>query len=191
VITTAVTDQAEILRNIMTLHNDGQPFHADLTYSTGGFWKGLDLPAIRMDLADPTGFQNVQGDVRALPFRDGSLRSVVIDLPFIHAHGKESVMGKRFASYPSQRALDALHQGAAREIRRVLAPGGLLVWKCQDIIESGKQVWNHLKIHAHCFEFGLHAVDLFILVREHVLVGWNQHTQKHARRTHCYFWVFS
>lgn len=199
IITTVSNSQREILQNISRLHLNGQRFQADLTYGKGGFWSGWDepedpTPEIRVDL-DPTGGAslrpNVIADIGCLPFPAGTLKSVVVDLPFIHAHGKQSIIGNRFSSYPSQKALDNIHHDTARELARVMAPGGLVVWKCQDIIESSKQVWNHLLIHQHCERVGLHAEDLFILFRTRsALIGWNQRKQQHARRTHSYFWVF-
>lgn len=191
-ITTVSTDQGEILRNVSRLYLDGRPFQADLTWGSGGFWRGNEMPPIRMDLApNHESYANLQADIRALPFLPGSLRSCVVDLPFIHAPGKASVMGQRFSGYPSQRALNELHWEAAHQISWVMQPGGIVVWKCQDIIESSKQVWNHIKIHMHATASGLHAQDLFILHRSRSgIIGWNQHKQQHARRTHCYFWVF-
>lgn len=190
-IYTARDSQAQILRDIWELHLKGKPYHADLTYSTGAFWHGEKppriAPPIRMDLL-PGG--NVQGDIRALPFRDASLESAVVDLPFVHAPGKDSIMGKRFSGYPSQKALDELHAEAARELYRVLKPKGILVWKCQDIVESGKSVWNHVLIIQHCLALGFILDDLFILVRKNVMTGWNQKRQLHARKNHSYFLVF-
>lgn len=143
-----------------------------------------------MDLAPaPESLVNVQADIRALPFKPGSLKSAVVDLPFIHAPGKASVMGQRFSGYPSQKALNVLHWEASHQIALAMQPGGLVVWKCQDIIESSKQVWNHIKIHMHATAVGLHAEDLFILHRRAAVVGWNHTKQQHARRTHSYFWV--
>lgn len=194
-ITTVSSSQPEILADIQTLHNNGEPYQADLTYGSGSFWnwnKCGPPPRIRMDLAPaPGSLANLRADIRALPFKPNSLKSVVVDLPFIHAPGKASVMGQRFSGYPSQRALNELHWEAAHQIALVMAPGGLVVWKCQDIIESSKQVWNHINIHMHATSAGLHAEDLFILHRSRTaVVGWNQHRQQHARRTHCYFWCF-
>lgn len=192
-ITTVSDDQSEILWNIQRLHNNNQPFQADLTWGSGGFWRNRwrTPPMIRMDLAPaPESLVNIQADIRALPFKPGSLKSAVVDLPFIHAPGKASVMGQRFSGYPSQKALNVLHWEAAHQIALAMQPGGLVVWKCQDIIESSKQVWNHIKIHMHATAAGLHAEDLFILHRfRTAVVGWNHTKQQHARRTHSYFWV--
>lgn len=199
-ITTVSDSQKEILQNISRLHLNGEHFQADLTYGKGGFWSGWNepedpTPEIRVDL-DPRGGASLQpnviADISCLPFPDNTLKSCVVDLPFIHAHGKQSIIGNRFSSYPSQKALDNIHHDTARELARVTAPGGLVVWKCQDIIESSKQVWNHIKIYHHMtIPYDFHAEDLFILFRtRNALIGWNQRKQQHARRTHSYFWVF-
>lgn len=189
-ITTVYQDQTDILMAISSLYLEGGKYTADLTYSTGEFWRHFPAPLIRMDI-DPTSRANVIGNVEALPFKDNSLGSVVIDLPFIHAHGKDSVMGKRFNSFPSQKLLRHTYTLAILEAHQVLRPKtGILVFKCQDIVESGKQVWNHAYV-LNCMEaYGFEVMDLFILARGRPpLVGHNHKIQKHARRTHSYFWV--
>lgn len=189
-ITTVSDSQTEILRRIMDLYHRW-PIQADLTYSTGKFWTDLPKPEIRCDINPELPDLTHVCDVRALPFLDCSLDSAVIDLPFIHAHGKESIMGQRFSSVKSQRELDELHHKAAMEAGRVLRKGGLLIWKCQDIIESSIPVWNHIKIFHHCTIPGwFQAEDLFVLVKKSAIEGWNHARQQHARRTHSYFWVF-
>lgn len=194
-ITTVNENQYGILDGIRKLHNDDQPFQADLTWGNGGFWKGTlvkDRPLIRMDLAPPgeASLANIQADVRALPFQPGSIKSCVYDPPFIHAHGKESVIGNRFSSYRSQSALFDLYRESLLQIKTVLSPKGLLVFKCMDIVESGKQVWNHVKIITAAQAMGYRLDDLFILTRRSVIVGHNHARQVHARKNHSYFLVF-
>lgn len=202
-ITTISESQTAILRDIEILYNRGRPFQADLTYGHGGFWKHTIPPALRGDLdPDLPGLTHPGLDVRDLPFESDSLVSVVFDPPFIHAPGKESVMGKQFGGFKSQAALFQMYKESAEEIRRVLAPGGLLVWKCQDIVESGKQVWNHIRIIDWCQDTttepfqadvtsgGFRLEDLFILVNPNRPIGHNHAIQKHARKTHSYFLVF-
>ena len=189
-IGTVNDDQGQILFDIITLHNNLLPFEVDLSWGNGGFWKNPRapiLPKIRMDLL-PTG--NLIADVEFLPFKSRSLHSVVFDPPFIHAPGKDSIMGKRFSGYPSQKALMAMYRRAGSEIYDALAPGGLLVWKCQDIVESGKQVWNHCKIIDWCGYLGFELIDLFILTASNRPVGHNHGRQVHARKHHSYFLCF-
>lgn len=197
---TVYDDQPTLLAAIATLHNGGKRFHADLTYGKGGFWKGEAerlRPRIRSDL-DPAASPDLTLpglDVTKLqvglggPFEPASLRSIVFDPPFIHAAGKDSIMGKRFGSYPSQAALRQMYWKAMMEFQIVLADGGLLVWKCQDIVESGKQNWNHLEIMMNARTCGMPVIDLALLVRKHTITGFNHANQQHFRRNHSYFLV--
>lgn len=197
---TVYDDQPTLLVAVATLHNGGKRFHADVTYGTGGFWKGEAArlrPRIRGDLnpqastelthsgLDVTRLSPAQGG----PFEEQSLRSIVFDPPFIHAAGKESIMGKRFGSYPSQVALRQMYWKALMEFQQVLADGGLLVWKCQDIVESGKQNWNHVDIMMNLRQAGMPIIDLALLVRKHTIVGHNHQSQQHFRRNHSYFLI--
>ena len=63
----------------------------------------------------------------------------------------------------------------------MLCPGGVLVFKCQDKVSSGKQ-WAIAR--------GFEVLDLFILLARSRLVANWQRNQKHARKFHSYFWVF-
>jgi hypothetical protein len=118
------------------------------------------------------------------------LGSVVVDPPFIHAPGKESVIGNRFSGYKSQRELFEMYVKSAMEIDRVVKRGALIVWKCQDIVESGKQVWNHVKVYELGCNLGWKAEDLFVLVAGNRMVGHNHSRQVHARKFHSFFWIF-
>lgn len=201
-ITTVSDNQTQILKDIQELHHQGQPFQADVTFSTGSFWKGMDyVPEIRSDL-DPNlpglthpGLDASRDLIKT--FGKQSIESIVFDPPFIHAPGKASIIGNRFGGYRSQAALQEMYYAASYQIRCVLKPGGLLIWKCQDIVESGKQVWSHLRIHDFCVN-GYHAVedghfvmdDLFILTAKNRIQGHNHGRQVHARKNHAYFLVF-
>lgn len=187
IITTTSSDQFHILNSIMKLHNGSRAFELDVTYGKGGFYKYLPEPQLKLDVM-PVG--NVVADVRALPLQDASVGSVVFDPPFIHAHGKDSIIGNRFSSYKTQRLLRAMYELALNELARVLKPDGLLVVKCQDCIESSKQYINHVFIYNILNALGMICEDLFILLNPNPLIGWNQHNQQHARKTHSYFWVF-
>lgn len=189
--------QDALLVAISTLHNGGKRFHADVTYGKGGFWRGeaerlrprlrTDLETTSEDLTHTAVDVTKLSTARGGPFEAGSLRSIVFDPPFIHAAGASSIMGQRFGSYPSQVALRQMYWKAMMEFQVVLAPRGLLVWKCQDIVESGKQNWNHIEIAMNARQCGMPVIDLAILVRKHTIKGHNHDRQVHFRKNHSYF----
>ncbi len=188
-IGTVANDQHAILRDIAALHCGGA-FDVDCTYSTGGFYRhGVPEPRLKFDL-EPQCADVVKADCRALPLGDGSVRSIVFDPPCNHAPGKASVMGQRFGGLRSQAAHHELYRAALAEFARVLPPGGLVIFKCQDTVESSKQVWNHVLIYGWALEAGFIGRDLFILVKRSSMRGWNWARQQHAHRKHSYFWVF-
>jgi hypothetical protein len=189
VISTVSGDQHEILKNIATLYCGGE-FDLDPTYSKGGFYQnGVPEPRLKFDL-EPQTPDTEQADCRDLPLDSASVRSAVFDPPFVHATGAESVMGQRFADQQSQHKLRALYHGGLVELYRVLKPNGVLVFKCQDIIESGKQVMNHCHVWQMATNLGFVDLDLFVLVAKNRLIGHNHHDQQHARKFHSYFCVF-
>jgi hypothetical protein len=182
-------DQHEILRWIAQLHCGGS-FHVDATYSRGGFYRnGVPEPSLKFD-RDPQAPSMRQADCRDLPLPAASVNSIVFDPPFIHAAGRDSVIGQRFGDEKSQHKLRVLYYGAMAEFYRVLKPQGILVFKCQDIVESGRQVMNHCHIWEMANQLGFIDLDLFILTSPTRLIGHNHREQQHARRFHAYFWVF-
>jgi hypothetical protein len=192
-ISTVSADQHEILRNVARLYAGGQ-FDCDPTFGRGSFYRhGVPEPRLKFDL-HPRRPDVVQADCRNLPLDSASLGSIVYDPPFMHAPGKESVNGQRFstrsADERSQRSLRELYFAAMAEFHRVLRPGGALTFKCQDTIESGKQVMTHCYVWQEARRLGFVELDLFILVSEGRMIGWNHRRQVHARKFHCYFWVF-
>lgn len=202
-IYSAQSNQQQILVDIATLHNGGRPFDLDAFYGNGSFWTGVAeplKPRLRMDLfpvwkaskasnGEEYTEVNVQADARALPFGNGSLSSICADPPFVHAAGASSIMGQRFGSYPSQIALRQMYWRTFMQFQSALMPGGLLVVKCQDIVESGKQNWNHLDVMTNLRTMGIPVIDLFVLVRQSAVAGHNHQVQYHARRNHSYFVV--
>ncbi len=188
-IGTVAESQHEILKAIAELHCGGA-FDLDPTYSTGGFYRhGVPEPRLKYDLV-PKLPDVQQADCRALPLPSASVASVVFDPPFIHAMGEASVIGNRFADQRSQHALRALYLAALVEFYRVLKPRGILVFKCQDIVESGRQVMNHCHIWQMANGLGFVDLDMFILNAPSRIIGHNHHVQQHARKFHSYFLVF-
>lgn len=209
-IKTISFSQEEILQSIVTLHTG--PIHADVTFGSGCFYKSpkvlgrvnvigeataniyetpiLFRPAFCFDLA-PRVPGVIAADVRQLPLKDGCLKSVMFDPPFLIKTGPGAKLKERFGSQiGNMEDLWAFYHRAVYEIYRVLIPGGWLIFKCQDGVLSGVNNFTHAVIYQMALGIGFKPVDLFILLAKHRMVDPNHKVQKHARKFHSYFWVF-
>ena len=175
---------------------DVDQFDLDATYSSGKMWDGLKQPRLKFDVK-PTVAGVEEADVRHLPLETESISSAMFDPPFLATTGKSlkksgdsNVIAKRFGVYPNETELHTMYRDALNELHRVLTPGGLLVFKCQDKVSSGHQYFSHVYVHDYAIETGFYPKDLFVLVAKSRLVAKWQRKQQHARKYHCYFWVF-
>jgi len=189
------TDQTEILKWILKLYVPDGRFEADSTYSKGGFYKDIPPPRLRFDL-NPQSEDVIQADCRNLPIEDESISSLMFDPPFLATTGKSlesdegNIINRRFTVCRSEAELQELYRDAVREAQRVLKPGGIFVFKCQDKVSSGKQYWMHCFAYELAMKNGFEAEDLFVLVAKSRLVANWQRNQKHARKFCSFFWVF-
>jgi len=171
---------------------------ADVTYSSGRFWKRTDLSQIRMLASDlmPSQPGVLAADFRSLPYRDSSVDVLVFDPPYIHSPGrgmlKDRYNGRATTDMITYAQIVQLYQGGITEAARVLRDGGQLWVKCKDTLASEKQRWSHITIFELADNLGLYARDLFLLVdttSPTVTTGrWAR--QIHARKVHSYLWIF-
>ena len=186
--------EQEIIRGIMLLHNNGNPFDVDPTYSTGRFWDGIPGPKYRFDI-NPQIEGVAKADARLLPLENESIMSIMFDPPFIVAQpsgfGKKGIIRERFGFYETIPKLWKFYKESMFEFHRILKPKGILCFKCQDCIDSGKQKMSHFEIMKYAEELGFYCKDFFVLARQNVVFSPNMVNQQHARKNHCYFIVFS
>lgn len=180
--------EEEILEGIMALYLTKDRFDADLTYSQGGFYRHIAQPRLKYDI-DPKG-----DDVRRLEefdeLADGSLESVVIDLPFFVGTNSGSLYyAERYGMFPSLDALLKTHADMMRRATRKLMPHGLLVMKTQSFIYANRQIWTNYHLYEYARELNLEMVDEFVLVTHKRLIH-RSGKQQHARRFHAYFLCF-
>lgn len=181
------------------MHVPNKVIDCDPTYSKGNFYKdtGIQEPKYKFDLFPQT-WDTIKADARNLPLEDESLNCIMFDPPFLATKGKSlgedndnNKINKRFGVYPSEEELHQFYIDAMREFYRILKLNGILIFKCQDKVSSGKQYMTHCFVWQEAVKIGFYPKDLFILLAKNRLVAdWQLKNQKNARKFHSYFWVF-
>ena len=192
-------DQSEIIQNILTLHVPSHQIDCDVTYSKGIFYKntGIPDPEYKFDIK-PIAPDVKFGDCRHLPLPNECFNCVMFDPPFLATTGQSlsqgingNIITKRFGVYPNEHELHKFYTDSISEIYRLLKEKGILIFKCQDKVSSGKQYMSHCYIYNEAIRIGFYPKDLFILLaKNRVTAEWQINNQKNARKFHCYFWVF-
>lgn len=185
-------DQHEIIKDIITLHCP-LGIELDPTYSKGNFYKnsGIDEPLEKFDLFPKTD-DTLQANANDLPHWDNSIASIMFDPPFIVGHTKDKpsgIIGERFHGFRYISDLWKWYDECLCEFYRILEPNGVLIFKCQDTVSSGKQYFSHVYIMNRAEEHGFYIKDLFVLGAKNRIIGHNHSKQKHARKFHSYFLV--
>jgi hypothetical protein len=122
----------------------------------------------------------------------------MFDSPFLATTGKSlesdsdnNKINKRFGVYPSETELHQFYVDSMKEAYRVLKEYGVLIFKCQDKVSSGRQYFSHCFIKEEAEKIGFYPKDFFILLaKNRIIANWQAINQKNARKYHCYFWVF-
>ena len=183
----------------MELHVPNKKIDLDATYSIGNFYKktGIAPPVYKFDI-NPALPEVSYGDSRNLPLANNSIYCEMFDPPFLATTGKSltknesnNIINRRFGVYPSESSLHQFYIDSMVEAYRVLKDKGILIFKCQDKISSGKQYLSHIFIINEAIKIGFYPKDLFILLAKNRLTAaWQVKNQKNARKFHSYFIVF-
>jgi hypothetical protein len=169
----------------------------DPTYSKGNFYKDIPYPQYKFDICPQTE-DTKYGDSRSLPLPDESIECEMLDPPFLATKGKSltlndnnNTINKRFGVYPTETELHQFYIDSIKEAYRILKQNGILIFKCQDKVSSGKQYFSHCFIKEQAETIGFYPKDLFILLaKNRIVADWQLKNQKNARKFHSYFWVF-
>ena len=202
VIRSTSFSQKEILHNIMLLHNNGEGFDCDITYSSGKFYSDtkeaitIPQPKIKMDVFPMFDDVIKIEPLKPLPLEDNSIGSIVIDLPFVIAKrnlvSKEgsNVMINRFSSfYPTDELFENYYHWI-KEAYRVLKPDGILVFKCQATITSARQLMTPEYSWMMATACGFYTLDQFFLLAKNRLHSGKIKKQQHARKFTSTLYVF-
>lgn len=184
---------AELIRNVCNLYVKDGDTVADVTYGKGAFWKSTDTDRFNLMASDILACKDAPYDLTDLPYADASLEHFVLDPPYMHTPSKPMV-DKRYRNSETTLAMyhgdimAELYAGGMIEARRTLKNRGMLWVKCQDEIQSSKQVWSHIELYNMALAFGFYAKDMFVLLSNSQPPV--QAKQQHARRNHSYLWIF-
>lgn len=164
----------------------------DMTWGKGAFWQELNPPLVKNDLKT-TG--NLVSDFTCLPFGDEVFEGAILDIPYIFNPSntvKESInssYNNTLQNAKTNKDILNIYKFGMVSAKRVLKDNGFLIVKCMDIIESGKQQWNHIALLGIGEELGFTALDLFVFTFSgRPVMRWDH--QKSARKNHSYFWIF-
>lgn len=194
-------DQHEIIGNILDLHCNGADIELDPTYGNGCFYRNSQIkkPKYCYDV-DPTrcGPGIELGDCRYLHLHDNSIGVAILDGPYGIGSGPslnqnkkgQNITPKRFGCFPTGKVLFDFYTDALIEMYRVLKPKGVLILKIQPVVGCGKQHGTHFHCANVATKLGFYFKDEFILVAKHRVISGKIKKQQHARKYHCYFYVF-
>jgi hypothetical protein len=186
-IRSTVFSNKEAIENITKLYGD---IELDPTFSSGKFYKGLKEPIGKSDIHPQRGDVR-KCDCRRMPIVDNDIKTIMFDPPFMfgtHGQTKNNIMNKRFTMFDTFSELVEMYKSSLKEFHRILVKKGILIFKCQDYTDS-RTTMTHCLVYNWAFGYGFYARDLFILINNSRIYNPNL-TQRHARKTHSYFWVF-
>ena len=191
--------QEEIINWILKLHCKTHKIDCDPTYSKGNFYKktNIEEPKYKFDILPQTA-DTIKADARNLPLDNNSLDCIMFDPPFLATTGKSltednenNIINKRFGVFPTEQELHKFYVEAMQEFYRILRDDGILIFKCQDKISSGKQYLSHYFIIQEAIKLGYYPKDFFVLLaKNRIVADWQLKNQKNARKFHSYFIVF-
>lgn len=196
-IKTTGYSQTDMLLDILSLHVK-KGIDIDPTYGRGNFYKDhrIKQPKFKFDL-HPRFKYVAESSADNLPIIDESMRCVMFDPPFLATKGKSldsdkgNVINRHFGVFETETALHEFYVQCLYEFYRILRKNGILIFKCQDKVSSGKQYFSHTFIQNTAENVGFYTKDLFILLaKNRIVADWQKRNQQHARKYHCYFWVF-
>lgn len=188
-------NQQKVLGWIKMLHAPFG-FEVDATFGNGAFYRSKeDWPKHRFDL-DSTLKNCKHASSTDLPLDSSSVNSVVFDPPFLtyvraaRTGNGNMVMAKRFSGYWRYDELETHYTESLKEFARILRVGGVVVFKCQDIIHNHKMHCTHMNVVTWASAFGFRLKDLYVLPAKNRMPRPNRKgPPKHARIHHSYFLV--
>jgi len=212
VYSTEFGNSATVFPKILGLYVKPGAVIADLTFDTGRFWRNVDagtyqvvgsgipspsphpLPP-RARASSPPFAGALIADARRTPYRNESFDAVVLDPPY----GNASTTPRRdgiqrsynLASCMTPEQIRKLYFEAMDEAERILKMRGILIVKCQNFVDGGR---NHFMEEY----IWLRALKLFFRAEGKInmvppgkpIMRHPDRPQQHERKNHSTFWIF-
>ncbi len=101
-------------------------------------------------------------------------------------------ISKRFGAYYNWDELKDHYTNSLCEFYRLLVKDGLLIFKLQNTISSGKQHFSHYYVIKEAINYGFYPIDEFVLLAKSKMTafGGRWKVQRNAMKYHSYFLVF-
>lgn len=164
-------------------------FTLDPTYGRGKWWTRWRPNVLLAHDIDPAKAPHGAFDFRDLPYTDNTFSVVAFDPPYKlngTPTGADEPYGVHVVATRDER--HRLILDGVTECSRVLKPGGMLLVKCQDQVNSGRVQWQTDLVTRHAEGLGLDKVDaLHLLAYRPQPAG---RRQVHARRNYSTLLVF-
>ena len=201
ILSTITGNSSDVMAAILRLylpHNKAKKhLITDLTYGRGVFWRKVDRLFYTVYGSDIERKTNVDllCDAQQAPYRGNFFDCTVIDPPFgngsttTRKDSLESPYG--LSTLKTVKDILAWYNNVLGESKRITADGGIVVVKCQNMVDSGKQVPVKYFIFNFAMDMGFDFIDEIDLLRSGLpQVRHPGRRQLHSRKNRSSFLVF-
>lgn len=162
---------------------------ADVTYGLGNWWTLWD-PGNDFWPSDLYSCDDMVSDYDfcTLPYQDNEFDFVCFDPPY-KLNGTDQGEGQRYgiADHATVGDRYSIIRQGLHECNRILKPHGILLFKCQDQVSSGKVHWQTIDFHNYAhFVLEMNLIDMFHMFGN----SRPQRTQVHSRRNYSSLMIF-
>lgn len=198
IVTAKVGKNADLFPDVLDMYVPDFSLILDLTFGKGAFWKRIPPNKYEVIRNDSNGHNvDLRSDYRWVVFKPESFDAVIFDPPYGQGSttartggiAKQYRLGENSNTRTPDGILSQYRYGIINA-RCVLKPKGILIVKCQDMVNNGEQWWISDSIKNEAERFGFKALDRFVMVQDSTPIM-RHNIQLHARKNHSYFWVFT
>ena len=185
-------NEQDCLKAILQIHNSNNDIDLDPMFFKGGFYKnGVNVPKLIFDIK-PRLLFCPEGNAESLNISSESIQCMILDPLFMFEKRNRKQNNYTATTMGIINGFEELQRhyiAILTESHRILKNNGILIFKCQDYTDA-KTTMTHCFVFKWATELGFYAKDLAILNIPQAKIYNSNTTQRHLRKTHCYFWVF-